>query len=134
MLIVPGPDPLTQPYWDGVAQGELRLQHCAACAHVWHPPLPMCPKCHSQDVAWRPVSGGGTLYSYTIAHHVVHPAMAGRVPYLIALVTLDEGPRVVSGLPGCAFDAVRVGMRLRLGFETIAPGVVLPQFYPTEET
>jgi uncharacterized OB-fold protein len=133
MLIVPQPDALTRPYWDGVARRELRLQTCLACAHAWHPPLPICPRCHSERIEWRPVAGGGTVYSFTVAHHAVHPAVVGKVPYLVALVTLDEGPRVVSGLPGVPFADVRIGMRVRLRFEEIAPGVVLPQFEPAPD-
>lgn len=133
MLIVPKPDVLTQPYWDGVAQHELRVQRCNACGELWHPPLPLCPCCHSRDIRWIPVSGRGTLYSYTVVHHAAHVAVAERVPYVVALVTLDEGPRVVSNLLNCARTDVRIGMPLMLCFEQIAPDVVLPQFEPLRE-
>lgn len=128
MLIVPKPDALTQPYWDGVLAGELRIQYCTACDARWHPPLHRCPRCHSTAVEWRAVSGRGTLYSYTVVHHPAHVAVADRVPYLVALVALAEGPRVVSNLLECPREAVHVGMPLTVTFQDIAPGVVLPQF------
>lgn len=130
MRILPQPDVLTEPYWEGARLGQLRLQHCVACAAVWHPPLPCCPACHGTAIEWRASSGRGTLYSFTVAHHPVHPAVVDEVPYLVALVDLDEGPRVISGLPGVPFDAVRIGMRLRVRFDDIGEGLRLPQFVP----
>lgn len=130
MRILPQPDALTEPYWEGARRGELRLQHCLACAAAWHPPLPRCPACHATAIEWRACSGRGALYSFTVAHHPVHPAVLDAVPYLVALVDLDEGPRVVSGLPGVPFEAVRIGMRLRVRFDDIGEGLRLPQFVP----
>lgn len=130
MLIIPKTDPLSQPYWEGVHEGELRIQKCRACGKVWHPPLHICPECHSQDVAWVPTSGRGTLYSFTVVHHPAHVAVANRVPYVVGLVTLEEGPRVVTNLLNCARADVRIGMPLQLTFQDIAPGVRLPQFEP----
>lgn len=130
MLIVPKPDALSQPYWDGVRQGELRIQKCAQCGQAWHPPLYLCPHCHSAKVDWVAASGRGVLYSYTVVHHAAHVAVADRVPYLVALVTLAEGPRVVSNLLNCERSQVRIGMPLRLAFQEIAAGIWLPQFEP----
>ncbi|WP_326535699.1 Zn-ribbon domain-containing OB-fold protein [Pseudorhodoferax sp.] len=130
MLIVPQADALTQPYWDGVAQRELRIQHCQVCGHCWHPPLYRCPQCHSEAVQWRATSGRGTLYSHCTVHHAAHVAVADKVPYLVALVTLQEGPRVVSNLLHCPAHRLRIGMPLRLAFQQIADGVWLPQFEP----
>jgi uncharacterized OB-fold protein len=132
MLIVPKPDGLTQPYWDGVKRGELRIQQCADCGHRWHPPLYLCPRCHSARVDWIAVGGRGVLYSYTVVHHAAHVAVADKVPYLVALVTLAEGPRVVSNLPGCRPEDVRIGMPVRLVFQQIADDVWLPQFEAAE--
>ena len=130
MLIVPKPDNLTQPYWDGVAQHQLRIQQCSDCGNQWHPPLYLCPRCYSKNVAWVASSGRGTLYSYTVVHHAAHVAVADKVPDLVALVTLHEGPRVVSNLLNCRTADVRIGMPLKLLFQEIAPGIWLPQFEP----
>jgi uncharacterized OB-fold protein len=130
MLIVPKEDSLTQPYWEGVRQRKLLVQHCRACGHLWHPPTPICPECQAKNYDWQAVSGRGVVYSYTIVHHPAHTAVADKVPYLVALVTLEEGPRVVSNILNCPNDKVTVGLPVRLTFQKIADGVVLPQFEP----
>jgi len=130
MLIVPKADRLTEPYWEGAKNGQLLLQNCRSCGNIWHPPTPICPQCQSKDYEWQGVSGRGTIYSYTIVHHPAHLAMADKVPYLVALVALEEGPRVVSNILNCLIEQVTVGMPVALPFQEIAPGVVLPQFEP----
>ena len=132
MLIVPKEDSLTQPYWEGVRRRKLLVQQCRGCGNLWHPPTPICPHCQAKDYEWHAVSGRGVVYSYTIVHHPAHPAVVDKVPYLVALVTLDEGPRVVSNILNCPIDKVTVGMPVRLTFQEIADGVVLPQFEPTD--
>jgi uncharacterized protein len=122
--------PLTQPYWDGARQHQLLIQRCRACDHVWHPPLPRCPQCHSVDVAWTPVSGTGRVYTYTVVYHATHAAMVDKVPYIAALIELDEGPRVLTNLRNCAEDQVRVGMPVKVLFEELTPEITLPQFEP----
>lgn len=130
MLIVPKEDSLTRPYWEGARRHTLLLQHCRACRHVWHPPTPICPRCQSKDYEWKPASGRGTIYSHTIVHHPAHVAVQEKVPYLVALVTLEEGPRVVANILNCPNGEVRIGMPVKLTFQEIADGVVLPQFTP----
>src|SRR4051812_26049189 len=89
----PAITPENAPFWEGLEQGELRLQRCADCGRFRHYPRPMCPACHSLAREWTPVSGRGTIYSYTRVEHQAHPAMAGRLPYTILLVELEEGIR-----------------------------------------
>src|SRR5690349_11385383 len=106
MLIVPKEDSLTQPYWEGTRQRKLLVQHCRDCGNIWHPPTPICPQCQAKNYEWRPVSGRGVVYSYTVVHHPAHTAVADKVPYLVALVTLEEGPRVVSNILNCPIEKV----------------------------
>jgi uncharacterized OB-fold protein len=108
----------------------LLLQACSSCDHVWHPPLPICPRCRSFEVEWRPASGRGTVHSFTIVHHAAHPAVEAWLPYLVALVRLAEGPLFVCNIRGCAPERVRIGMPVRVTFEEIAESVALPQFEP----
>ena len=129
-MIVPAETPETTPYWEGARAGELRLQHCRDCGKCWHPPSPLCPACRSRNCEWRASRGRGTLHSLTLVEHAAHPAFESRLPYLVALVALDEGPLVISNLRSCEPAEARIGMRLRAVFEEIAPGVVLPQFAP----
>jgi len=92
---VPQPTPETQHFWDGTLEGELRLQRCDACSHVYFPPRPFCPRCANRSVSMFAASGKATLYSYVINHRP-HPAFEG--PYAIAVVQLEEGPRMMSNI------------------------------------
>jgi uncharacterized OB-fold protein len=130
MRIVPKPDELTAPYWEAAKQGRLLIQHCRACGRSWHPPTPVCNACQSFDVEWRESSGRGEVYSHTTIHHPTHVAMQGRTPYLVALVDLEDGPRLVANIRDCPMEEVRIGLKVEVTFEEIAPGVVLPQFRP----
>ena len=121
---------LTAPYWAAAREGRLVVQECRPCGRVWHPPLPRCPHCHAPGPGWRQVSGDGTVYTYTVVRHPTHYAFAGRVPYVLALVELAEGPRLVSALTGIEPEAVRVGLPVRAVFREVAEGVTLPYFAP----
>ena len=91
----PKPTPETQHFWDGTRQSELRLQRCDACANVYFPPRPFCPSCASRKVSVFKASGKGRLYSYVIHHR---PVPGFTPPYAIAVVELDEGPRMMSNI------------------------------------
>ncbi len=132
MAIVPGYTDLTRPYWENARDGRLVVQHCAACDRIWHPPLPRCPHCRSPEVGWRQVSGTGTVYSCTVVRHPTHVAFAAQVPYVVAIVELAEGPRLVVGVIGCAPEQVRAGMPVRACYRQVAEGVTLPYFEPAD--
>ena len=95
----PKPTPETQHFWDGTQAGELRLQRCDACANVYFPPRPFCPSCASRKVSIFKASGKGKLYSYVINHRPAAPGFTP--PYAIAIVELDEGPRLMSNILDC---------------------------------
>jgi uncharacterized OB-fold protein len=130
MRLVPGVTSLTEPYWDGARRHELLIQRCSACGYVWHPPLPLCPECHSSAVEWTAASGRGRVYTYTVVYHATHAAMADKVPYISALIELEEGPRVLTNLRHCAEDDVRIGMPVAVLFEELTDEITLPQFAP----
>ncbi|HEY7260083.1 MAG TPA: Zn-ribbon domain-containing OB-fold protein [Trebonia sp.] len=132
MAVVPGMTELTRPYWDAAGEGRLVVQECLECHQLQHPPLPACPdtSCHSSRLGWREVSGTGTVYTYTVVRHPTHFAFADKIPYVIALVELTEGPRLVTGITGCPPEEVRVGMPVRAVFREAAEGVTLPYFEP----
>lgn len=111
-------------------QHELRFQRCTNC-HAWrHPPRPMCNQCHSFDAEWVAVSGAGTLYAWTVAVAPMGAAFAAKVPYIAAIVALEEGPRLASTLVDVAETDLRVGMPLRVCFDDLTPEVSLPKFRP----
>ncbi|HEY3059883.1 MAG TPA: Zn-ribbon domain-containing OB-fold protein [Chloroflexota bacterium] len=130
MKILPAATPLSQPYWDAARAHRLVFQRCRACANVWHPPMPICPACHAADFDWQPAAGGGSVYTYTIVHHPTHPAFQDRVPYIVAVVELDEGPRIVINIKDCSIAEVCGGMRVSIVFEDVTEAVTLPQARP----
>ena len=133
MAIIPAASDLTRPYWENAGRGRLVIQRCLHCAHRWHPPLPVCPHCHSTDLGWHPVAGTGTVYTYTVVRHATHAALAGRVPYVVAIVELTEGPRIVTGIVGCDPRDVRARMEVQVRFEAVTDDVTLPYFEPVPD-
>ncbi len=122
--------PETKPYWDAAAREELHLQRCNACGMHYFYPRPFCPHCSSDDVAWTRVSGRGTLHSYVINHRPV-PGWEQDVPYAIAVVELEEGPRLAAnivGIPNTPEHLV-LDMPLEVCFEEQS-GVNVPKFRP----
>jgi uncharacterized OB-fold protein/acyl dehydratase len=123
-----GPD--TRFFWDGVREGELRVQKCGACGLLRHPPGPMCPHCHALERGHVVAGGRGELHSYVVHHH---PPVPGRAaPYVVGLVELDEGVRMVGNVIGCAPGDVRIGMPVRLVFERVGDELTLPQWTPAD--
>ncbi|WP_405658701.1 Zn-ribbon domain-containing OB-fold protein [Streptomyces sp. NBC_01166] len=105
------PDAETQPFWDGIAAGELRLQRCGDCDRAVFYPRALCPHCFGERLDWVTSPGTGTVYSYTVAHRAFSPS-AGDPPYTVALIDLDEGVRMMSRIVGGA--PVRIGDRVEL--------------------
>ncbi|MGH2506886.1 MAG: Zn-ribbon domain-containing OB-fold protein, partial [Ktedonobacteraceae bacterium] len=85
----------SQPYWDGIAHGELRIQRCDACSRAVFYPRSLCPHCHSDQLSWFTATGKGTIYSYTVAHQAFG-SFASDAPYVIAIVELAEGARMMT--------------------------------------
>ena len=130
MAIIPGRTELTGPFWEAASDGRLAAQQCRSCGQSWHPPLPACPHCHGTDLGWRELSGAGTVYTYTVVRHATHVALADQVPYVVAIVELAEGPRLVTRITGCPPGEVRAGMPVRVCFRPVADGVKLAYFEP----
>lgn len=129
--MLPQPTPETQYFWDGCKAGELRLQRCAECSKVYFPPRPFCPACGSREVANLRASGKGRLFSYVINHRP-RPDM-GKDPYAIAVVELDEGPRMMTNIVDCPQtpEALVLDMPVEVKFETFGE-IALPLFKPAE--
>jgi uncharacterized OB-fold protein len=130
MRILPSATELTQPYWDGARAGKVLFQRCRECDTRFHPPMPICPTCYSSDLEWSASSGKGTVYTYTVVYHPTHPAFQDRVPYVVAVVELDEGPRIVTNIKHCPVESVHGGMRVSIFFEEVSDTISLPQAEP----
>lgn len=131
---VPVPTPATRPFWSALAEGRLRLQQCRACSTLFYYPRACCPECLSPDLDWREVAGTGTLYTYTIARRPTHPLFADEVPQRLAVVELDEGPKLTTTLVDVRDEDIRIGMRLAPVFEKQPDGkATLLRYRPADE-
>lgn len=130
---VPLPDSSTQGYWNALkTSGRLSIQWCDACRRFQHFPEVACRTCGSSELAYRPVSGKGVVYSFVTTHHAAVAGFGGSVPYVIAWIELPEqtGLRVLTNIVNCDVRDVRVGMQVSLTLEKRG-GFVLPQFQPS---
>jgi len=125
----PRPTPETAHFWEGTARGELRLQRCRSCTRPYFPPQPFCPRCASDDVEVFRASGTGTLHSYVINHR---PAPGFRSPYVLAVVELAEGPRLLTNLMGVepVPEQLPLDLPVEVTFETVGDAA-LPVFRPS---
>jgi uncharacterized protein len=119
----------TQFFWDGLKRQRLLIQRCGGCGELRHPPRPMCPRC--QSLAWDTVeaSGRGTVYSFVMPHHPPLPWF--DMPYIVALVQLEEGTRLVTNIDARP-DAVAIGSPVIVRFDEFDGGLVLPIFVPVD--
>lgn len=113
-------DPETQPYWDAAERGELVLPHCTTCDQSFWYPRGFCPRCGGAALDWRPASGAGELYSFSIVRRAAEP-WGSHTPFVLAYVTLDEGVTVQANVVNCAAGDLAPGLRLVAVFERAEP-------------
>lgn len=128
---LPDPEwPLTRPFWEGCARGELLVPRCRACARwVWYPAA-TCPGCGGGEHPWTRVSGRARLFTWVTVHRAFLPGWEGRVPFVTALVELEEDPRVrlATFLRDVPAGGFRIGLPLEVMFERVTDRVTLPVF------
>jgi uncharacterized OB-fold protein len=129
---MPISDALTEPFWNGAREGRLVIQRCRRCGLYVHLPRPVCRRCQSLDLGHEPVSGRGTVYSWTETRKAFHPFFVNRVPYLVAVIELDEQPglHLLSNLVRVDEPDVRFGMAVEVDFEPLSPELIIPVFAP----
>lgn len=128
---LPLPDPVSRGFWEGCSRGELRVQRCRACSGLQFYPRAHCTRCASLDVEWVAASGRGTVYSYTVIRRHQAPWWVKELPYLVAIVELEEGPRLLTNLVGVDPAEVRIGRRVQVTFlPTDDEEIRLPAFSP----
>ena len=120
----------TRPYWDGARAGRLLLQRCRACTSFVHYPRAWCPRCWKTDLEWVESQGKGRVVTFTIVHQAPFESYAGDVPYVLAVVRLDEGPQMMTNIVGIEPARVCVDLRVAVVFEERAGGFRVPQFRP----
>ncbi len=124
---LPRPAPESRAFWEGTKAKKLMLPRCDACGQFWFPPSERCPHCLSLNFGWHETKGEGRIYSFVVYHRVYHPGFEGEVPYVVAIVELDEGPRLITNIVD-APEKVRCDARVRVHFVDAGPDVVLPKF------
>ena len=127
---LPAPDPETQPFWDAARAGTLLIRRCGDCGRFHFYPRPFCPFCWSERVEWEQASGRATLYTWSVVHQNDLPPFGERVPYVAAIVDLEEGPRMMTNVVDCEFDALAVGMALEVTFREETDEITVPLFRP----
>jgi hypothetical protein len=118
---------LTRPYWEAAARDELVVQRCTACGTATLYPKRWCPSCWSTELEWTPVAGTGEVIAHTTVWQTPFASYEGDVPYVVAIVRLDEGPQLMTNILGCDPDPVAVGRRVRVDFES-RQDMKVPQF------
>ena len=131
----PLPQPITpeaRPFWDGLKEHKLMLPRCAECGHVFFYPRVLCPRCHSRSIGWIQSSGRGKLYSFEIAYQSISRTFRVKPPYVLAMVELEEGPRMLSNLVNVAPDpkVIHCDMPVEVVFHKLTDEVTLPLFQP----
>jgi hypothetical protein len=129
-LPVPVADEESRPFFEGARQRKLMLQRCSSCGTWRLPGRERCHACWSTDLEWAEASGRGKLYTFGIMHQQYHPAFAEAIPYNYALVELEEGPRLMTNIVGCANEELRVDMPVEAVYDDVSEETTLVRFRP----
>ena len=119
---------LAKEFYDWCRQGELRFQRCKQCGSFRHVPREVCAECSSFDWEWARSSGEGTIYTWTVVERALHPAFVKAVPYAPVVVAMTEGVRLVSRAIDCTPEDLRIGMPVRVEFESLSAELTVPCF------
>jgi uncharacterized OB-fold protein len=130
--VKPAPEPTADSayFWERCRAGQLVLQRCAACGRVQFYPRALCTGCLSAELGWVPSTGRGEVHSFTTVFRAPTPAFQNETPYVVAVIELPEGVRLISRVVGCAPERVAIGMPVEVVFEEISAAISLPQFRP----
>lgn len=126
--VLQAPDQAARHFWAEAQQDRLVLQRCVPCARLIHYPRSLCPHCLGSQFEWVPAAGTGTVHSYTVIRRPLDPRCAADVPYVVALVDLSEGVRMLTRVVDCAPEDVQVGARVAVTFRPLAEELRAPVF------
>jgi uncharacterized OB-fold protein len=129
---LPEVDVDNQEFWVSCREHRMRLQKCRNCGYWRYYPGLVCHRCGSLEADWEPVSGLGTIYTFSVVHRPPSAAFADDVPYVYAIVELDEGPMLPTNIVNIEPDRVKIGSRVRVTYQDVTPEITLPKFEPAE--
>lgn len=125
---LPVVDADTRQFWEAAREHRLLIRYCPDCGRYVYYPRAICPHCHSDRLEWREASGEGTIYSFTVSRRPAGPAFEDDVPYVVAIIELEEGPRMMSNVKTDDVEKVRIGERVLVAFEDVTDEITLPKF------
>lgn len=126
----PEVNPWAKPFWEAARENRLIIQKCADCSqHVFYPRM-LCPQCFSKNLQWVEASGRGTIYSYTVVMNNSPSVFIKDIPYVVALIKLEEGVQMLSNIVECDSEEVRCDMPVEVTFEKLNEDFTLPKFRP----
>jgi len=126
---LPAPDATSAEFWRGASRGELRIQRCPACGHRQHYPRALCTACGATP-EWQSESGAGEIYTFTVIRQYGAPPFSNELPYVVAMIELDCGVRLMANVTDCDVDDVRIGMRVEAYAVAAGDDVAIPYFRP----
>lgn len=127
---IPRPSKETQPFWDAAREHRLVMPRCDDCSRFAFPPTVACLQCGGERFTWVDVSGRGKVFSFVVYHRVYNEWFRDKVPYVLAVIELEEGPRLISNIVGIPYGDVQCEMAVQAVFDDVRDGVVIPQFAP----
>ncbi|HEX9810245.1 MAG TPA: Zn-ribbon domain-containing OB-fold protein [Alphaproteobacteria bacterium] len=127
---LPYPSAESRPFWEAARRHRLMVQKCGRCGRFRFPPAARCPHCLAAEHEWTEVSGRGRVFSFVTYHRLYHEGWDGEIPYVVAVIELEEGPRLLSTVTGVAPNEVRCDMPVRVVFDDVTEDVTLPKFAP----
>lgn len=127
----PMPDRVTEKFWEAARRHTLLIQRCRDCQANLFFPQSVCRRCLSEDIEWLEAKGTGEIYSFTVIHRPPSMVFEDETPYVVAIVELDEGVRMMTNIIGIESEAVRIGMNVEVVFDDVSPTISLPKFRPT---
>jgi uncharacterized OB-fold protein len=127
---IPTIDDETRPFWEAAREGRFLIARCGDCGRPHHYPRPFCPFCWSEEVNWEDASGRATLYTYSTVFVNDRPPFNDRLPYVAAVVDLEEGPRVMTNLVGCDPADLRIGQEVVVAYQELTDEITVPVFRP----
>lgn len=130
---MPAISSLNQPYWDGLKQRQVVMPKCNDCDKLWYPPAPFCPECWSRSFSWQQLSGRGKVNSWVVFHQAYFSSFKNDIPYNVAEVELEEGPRLLTNLVDVDGADIQIGMSVEIIFDDITDEVTLAKFTPMKK-
>jgi uncharacterized OB-fold protein len=125
---IPVIDERSRPWWEAAKRHELLLQSCASCGHVAFPPAAICPDCHTANLEWLHASPRGVIWSWAVFHKSYFSGFAADIPYAVAIVELEDGPRVWTQIVGVQNSDLRIGLAVEAVFDDVTDDVTLLKF------